>query len=190
MGVTPLDAACQVQQLAEKLRKASPTGLLRDLFAPSEEDQPRRGRSQTPGGPPPASSAAAAAAAASSSAAAAAAAAAEAAALSDADVVRMVVRAVENCKPLMKVQQSKSGTKVVYMPKPLSPDQSRNFSIKWILQAAAKRQEGARGGATMAECLALELLLAYQRKGAARTRRDEIHKLALDNRANLRTKWW
>lgn len=38
----------------------------------------------------------------------------------------------------------------------------------------------------MAEALAVELLLAAQRKGGARARRDEVHKLALDNRANLR----
>lgn len=37
----------------------------------------------------------------------------------------------------------------------------------------------------MAECLALELLLAYRKEGAARQKRDDLHKLALENKANV-----
>ncbi|EFJ49186.1 mitochondrial ribosomal protein S7, partial [Volvox carteri f. nagariensis] len=106
------------------------------------------------------------------------------------DVVHVVMRAVENCKPLMKIQQNKAGNKVLLVPKPLDPAQSTNFAIKWIVQAAQKRRDNGRGRVPMADCLAAELLLAYQRKGSARTRRDEIHKLALDNRANVRARWW
>jgi len=37
----------------------------------------------------------------------------------------------------------------------------------------------------MAECLALEILLAYKKEGSARQKRDELHKLALENKANV-----
>ncbi|GLC43590.1 hypothetical protein PLESTM_001493100 [Pleodorina starrii] len=162
--------------LSPRLRdSSSPTGRLLDLFAPP-------GRRPGPGG-----EAAATAAAAAASAAAAATADTAAA---DADVVRVVMRAIENCKPLMKIQQNKAGNKVLLVPKPLDPAQSTNFAIKWIVQAAAKRREGGRGRVRMADCLAAELLLAYQRKGSARARRDEVHKLALDNRANVRARWF
>ncbi|KXZ48379.1 hypothetical protein GPECTOR_28g786 [Gonium pectorale] len=105
----------------------------------------------------------------------------------DTDVVSVVMRAVENCRPLMQVRQSKVGNRMSYVPIPLGHEASTKLAVKWILQAAAKRRDAARGSeASMAQSLATELLLAYQRKGGARTKRDELHKLALDNRANVR----
>lgn len=104
------------------------------------------------------------------------------------DAANVVMQAVENCKPLMKVQATKAGTKIVYVPRPILPHQSTNFAVKWILQAAEKRRAASK--AKLHECLALELLLAYQKKGSARAKRDELHKLALDNRANVKIKWW
>ncbi|KAG2493821.1 hypothetical protein HYH03_008039 [Edaphochlamys debaryana] len=184
-STAPPSTSAPAAALAEELRRSSPTGRLLDLFAPPPGG--RRGPSAGPlTKPTPLSPAAAEAAAAEAEAAAAAEA---------SDVIRVVMRAVENCKPLMKVQQSKAGTKIVYVPKPLAPTQSTQFAVKWILQAAAKRHDAAPGakgrggrGLSMAECVAAELLLAFQRKGGARARRDEVHKLALDNRSNLRAR--
>ena len=167
----------KAESLSDALRKASPTGKLLDAFGSTltqeqlrdQVERPRRGE-----------------------------AAAEAAAQGPVlpqlegpesrDAAHVVMQAVENCKPLMKVQATKTGTKVVYVPRPIQPHQSTNFAVKWILQAAEKRRAASK--AKMHECLALELLLAYQKKGSARAKRDELHKLALDNRANVRIKWW
>ncbi|PNW73097.1 hypothetical protein CHLRE_14g618700v5 [Chlamydomonas reinhardtii] len=174
-----------MSEVVQQLTKASPTGRLLDLFTPSQQQIQTLQRSRGPGrgsrsGTGPAGPAAGTGVQA-----------AEAAAplTADSDVLEVLMRAVDNCKPLMKVIQSKAGTRVVYQPRPLNPDQSTNFAVKWILQAAQKRRAGAKGvagAASMAEALAVELLLAAQRKGGARARRDEVHKLALDNRANLR----
>lgn len=160
----------EARSLADTLRQSSPTGRLLDLFAPTatisnrQSLEPTSASATTPATAP--------------------------AAINETDVVRVVMRAVENCKPLMKIQQNKAGNKVLMVPKPLDPSQSTNFAVKWIVQAALKRRDAARGRVPMSECLALELLLAYQRKGSSRSRRDEVHKVALDNRANVRTKWW
>ncbi len=100
----------------------------------------------------------------------------------------------------VQVIQSKAGQRVVYAPAPISPAQSTNFAVKWLLGAARKRQDSGRrsstarfgsgletepGSGSLADCLATEVLLAAQRKGAARARRDEVHKIAMDSRANL-----
>lgn len=37
----------------------------------------------------------------------------------------------------------------------------------------------------MAECVAIELMLAARKKGAAREKRDALHTLAIENKANL-----
>ncbi|KAG2425802.1 hypothetical protein HXX76_013427 [Chlamydomonas incerta] len=182
-----------MSEVVQELTKASPTGRLLDLFTPSQQQQTQQ-TLQRSRGPGPRSRPGAGAAAGGGPGGAAGAgpqAAAEAAPplAADSDVLEVVLRAVENCKPLMKVIQSKAGTRVVYQPRPLNPTQSTNFAVKWILEAAKKRRVGGKAGAgaaSMADALAVELLLAAQRKGGARARRDEVHKLALDNRANLR----
>lgn len=61
---------------------------------------------------------------------------------------------------------------------------------RWIVEAALKRQEATqhkgRKGLSLSECLATELLMAAEKKGFARARRDEMHKIAADNKGNLR----
>lgn len=52
------------------------------------------------------------------------------------------------------------------------------------MDAAHKRKDNSKG-ASMAECLALELLLAYRKEGAARQKRDDLHKVALENKSNV-----
>lgn len=37
----------------------------------------------------------------------------------------------------------------------------------------------------MAECLAMELLLAFRKEGSARLKRDELHSKALENKNNV-----
>jgi small subunit ribosomal protein S7 len=94
------------------------------------------------------------------------------------DAVRLVLAAVENCKPLVAVQQVKHGTKVVHIPTIIQEPQQRSIAIRWILEAARKRQLAAPLGKRpkMAECLATELMLAAQKQGSARAKRDEMHR--------------
>jgi len=102
------------------------------------------------------------------------------------DAFQVVLRAVENCKPLMKLSQLKMGSRVAHVPIIISPAQQRSLALRWILEAARKRHKGAKLKTTsLADCLAAELLLAAQCKGAAREKRDALHKLALENRAML-----
>ncbi|GIL76132.1 hypothetical protein Vretimale_5741 [Volvox reticuliferus] len=173
--LAPPPTSAEARALADTLRQSSPTGRLLDLFTPTSSRQPPGTTAAVAVAMPPAARGVTAADATTSA---------------DTDVVRVILRGVENCKPLMKIQQNKAGNKVLLVPKPLDPEQSTNFAIKWIVQAAQKRRDAGRGRVPMADCLAAELLLAYQRKGSARARRDEVHKLALDNRANVRARWW
>jgi len=98
----------------------------------------------------------------------------------------VVLRAVENCKPLMKLSQIKTGSKVSYVPIIITPAEQRSLALRWILEAARKRKQAAKLKTTsLADCLAAELMLAAQCRGAAREKRDALHKLALENRAML-----
>lgn len=107
--------------------------------------------------------------------------------LADQHAVALVLQAVENCKPLMKVKSFKKGTKVVNVPRVVPLNEQRSLSVRWILEAAGKRRDSAAPGKrlSLAECVAIELILASQKKGAAREKRDALHALATENKANL-----
>jgi small subunit ribosomal protein S7 len=104
------------------------------------------------------------------------------------DITRLVLQAIHNVTPLLDVRPIRTATKVNYVPGLMPPKKARSLALHWLVKAADTRAKGSRGG--YAECLALELLLAYQKKGAARQKRDDLHKLALQNRANVHQRWW
>lgn len=104
------------------------------------------------------------------------------------DVVQIILQAVENVKPFLTVKSQKVAAKVAFVPGTLAPAQQQSLAIRWLLQAAAARKKSSK--ADFHECLALELLLAYQKKGGARQKRDDVHKLALQHRANINMRWW
>ena len=89
--------------------------------------------------------------------------------------------AVENCKPVMKVQSIKASTRVVHVPKVVLPGEQRSLAVRWIIEAANKRKESTKG-ISMAQCLAEEILLAYRKEGSAREKRDSQHTLAIENK--------
>ncbi len=153
----------------EALKKASPSGRLLDLFGQGSQGesaataQPGGASTQASAGPAPTAE-------------------------EERDAVKIILQAVENCKPLVKVFPVRTGSKITHVPKVVSPREQRSLAVRWILDATRRRKESSRG--SMAECLALELLLAYRKQGTARGKRDDMHKVALDNRANIQMKWW
>jgi small subunit ribosomal protein S7 len=104
------------------------------------------------------------------------------------DAVRVLLQAVDNVIPHLDVRTIRTATKSTYVPGVMPAEKGRSLALHWLVAAAAARKKGSR--APFAECLALELLLAYQKRGAARQKRDDLHKLALQNRANLHLRWW
>jgi small subunit ribosomal protein S7 len=152
-------------EYVSKLKGKSPSGRLLDLFLSDESPVSSSGRPEQLG-----------------------AARATYESTEQQDMVLVVRKAVDNCKPLMRVVTVKKGTKVVYVPQPIEPKKQMRLAVKWIVEAAQKRKASTES--KISECLALELLLAYQKKGSAREKRDALHKLAMDNRASVLAKWW
>jgi small subunit ribosomal protein S7 len=107
---------------------------------------------------------------------------------SSVDPVKILLQAIDNVRPLLEVRSMKVAARVVYIPIMVHPKKQRSVAVRWLVHAAQARQRSSK--APMAECLALEVLLAYQRKGSARQRRDELHQLAVQNKANMQMRWW
>ena len=112
----------------------------------------------------------------------------EAAAIQERDAVKIVLQAIENVRPQLAVKTKRVATRVMFVPGVMAEAKSRSLAVHWIVDAATARK--AKSKASMSQCLAMELLLAYQKQGAVRQKRDDMHKLALANRANLHLRWW
>ena len=56
----------------------------------------------------------------------------------DRDVVRIMLKAVYNVAPLMKVQTIRAGTRVVHVPKVVMPGEQRSLAVRWVCCPALK----------------------------------------------------
>ena len=85
---------------------------------------------------------------------------------------------IGNIKPMIEVRSRRVGGATYQVPTPVRPERSISLAIRWLLIAARKRS-----GRTMEENLSNEMLDAYNNRGAAIKKREEVHKMAEANRA-------
>lgn len=93
-------------------------------------------------------------------------------------------RAVENVKPIIEVRSKRVGGATYQVPMQVNKTRQQTLSIRWILMAAREKK-----GRPMAIKLADELIAAYNREGAAITRRENVHRMADANKAFAHFAW-
>merc|ERR1719310_1983475 len=74
------------------------------------------------------------------------------------------------------------------VPFPLNPRRSQGQAMKWIV-AAARGKKGAPKRGSFDRRLANELLAAYQNKGGAVAKKEQVHKDAVANQAAAHFRW-
>lgn len=92
--------------------------------------------------------------------------------------------ALKNVGPQIEVKPRRVGGATYQVPVEVGPERRLSLAMRWIIQAAR-----ARGGKSMAEKLAGELLDAANNTGAAIKKREETHKMAEANRAFAHYRW-
>jgi len=97
-------------------------------------------------------------------------------------------KAVENVTPNLEIRKVRIGRKTYQVPALISQKKGEGLAIRWIIDAAT--QSNKKSKRDFSDSLANELLLAYNKKGQARQKRDELHKIAQANRAYIRYRWW
>jgi small subunit ribosomal protein S7 len=100
------------------------------------------------------------------------------------DPVEVFEQALSNVSPILEVKPRRVGGATYQVPVEVSPDRRLSLAIRWILAAAR-----SRGGKSMSERLANELLDAANETGAAMKRREEVHRMAEANRAFASYRW-
>ena len=93
-------------------------------------------------------------------------------------------RAVENVKPHIEVRSRRVGGAAYQVPMQVNRKRQQSLAIRWILMAVREKK-----GRPMAEKLADELFAAYNREGAAMSRRENVHRMADANKAFAHFAW-
>jgi small subunit ribosomal protein S7 len=93
-------------------------------------------------------------------------------------------KAMENVKPVMEVKSRRVGGATYQVPVEVRPVRQQSLGIRWIIEAARKRNER-----TMVERLANELMDAATEKGAAFKKKEDTYKMAEANKAFAHYRW-
>ena len=100
------------------------------------------------------------------------------------DPLEVFQQAVRNTTPVLEVKPRRVGGATYQVPVEIRPDRRLALSMRWILGSAR-----SRGGRSMSERLANELLDASNNTGAAIKKRDDTHRMAEANRAFVHYRW-
>jgi small subunit ribosomal protein S7 len=94
------------------------------------------------------------------------------------DPVKIFKQALENVKPLLEVRSRRVGGANYQVPTEVRTDRKVSLALRWILEASRNR-----GEKTMEQRLAGELGEAFENKGTAVKKREDVHKMAEANKA-------
>ena len=100
------------------------------------------------------------------------------------DPVEVFEQAIRNASPIIEVRPRRVGGATYQVPSEVSAHRRTSLAMRWILAAAR-----GRGGKSMSERLASELMDAANDTGAAMKRREEVHRMAEANRAFASYRW-
>ena len=86
--------------------------------------------------------------------------------------------ALDKITPQVEVKSRRIGGATFQVPTEIRPDRKESVSMKNMIAFARKR-----GGKTMADKLAAEIMDAYNEQGGAFKRKEDMHRMAVANRA-------
>jgi small subunit ribosomal protein S7 len=102
----------------------------------------------------------------------------------DRDPIDVFTEAVENVKPHVEVRSKRVGGASYQVPMQVNRNRQLSLAIRWILGAVREKK-----GRPTAMKLADELVAAFNREGAAVTKRENTHRMADANKAFAHFAW-
>mgnify|MGYP004665056547 CR=1 FL=1 len=87
-------------------------------------------------------------------------------------------QALDNITPQVEVKSRRIGGATFQVPTEIRPERKESISMKNLIAFARKR-----GGKTMADKLAAEIMDAFNNQGGAYKRKEDMHRMAEANRA-------
>ncbi len=100
------------------------------------------------------------------------------------DALKAFEKAVENVRPLLETKSRRVGGATYQVPIEVPADRSTAVAVRWLLSYARER-----GGKSMEEKLAAEIIDAVNNRGGAIKKKEDTHKMAEANRAFAHYRW-
>jgi len=102
----------------------------------------------------------------------------------DDDPMELLEQALDNVRPVVEVKSRRVGGATYQVPVEVRPVRRNTLAMRWIIDAARKRNEKS-----MARRLAGELLDAADSRGSAVKKREDTHRMADANKAFAHYRW-
>ena len=93
-------------------------------------------------------------------------------------------QAIKNATPILEVKPRRVGGSTYQVPMEIRADRRLSLAMRWLIQSAR-----ARGGKSMAEKLAAELMDAAASTGNTIKKKEDTHKMAEANKAFAHYRW-
>jgi small subunit ribosomal protein S7 len=94
------------------------------------------------------------------------------------DPLEVFEKALKNVSPNFEVKSRRVGGANYQIPFPIQGHRQLHYAFSWLVQSARSRT-----GASYPECLALEIVDAYNEAGGAFKKKEDTHRMAEANRA-------
>ena len=92
--------------------------------------------------------------------------------------------AINNVRPTVEVRSRRVGGATYQVPVEVKSKRSQALALRWIIDASRKRKDK-----NMSDKIFNELYDAYEKKGSAVKKREDVHKMAESNKAFAHFRW-
>lgn len=100
------------------------------------------------------------------------------------DSVTVMRKALENVKPSIEVRSRRVGGATYQVPVDVRPTRRLALAMRWLVEYSRER-----GEKNFSKRLAAELLDAYNNRGNAIKKKEDVHKMAESNKAFAHYNW-
>ena len=100
------------------------------------------------------------------------------------DPLKIFNSAISNVKPNLECRSRRVGGATYQVPVEVKSKRAQALAIRWLVDSARKRKDKH-----MSDKIFNELYDAYEKKGAAVKKREDVHKMAESNKAFAHFRW-
>jgi len=100
------------------------------------------------------------------------------------DPINIFNEAINNIRPTVEVRSRRVGGATYQVPVEVKSKRAQALAIRWLVDASRKRKDKH-----MSDKIFNELYDAYEKKGSAVKKREDVHKMAESNKAFAHFRW-
>ena len=100
------------------------------------------------------------------------------------DPIKVFDEAINNIRPNLEVRSRRVGGATYQVPVEVKSKRAQALAIRWLIDASRKRKDKH-----MADKIFNEIYDAYEKKGSAVKKKEDVHKMAESNKAFAHFRW-